>query len=80
MFTHASLGQFAVPKAVGATTKTLMSIVCVQAGFCALVGTRLGLGMCAIAGAAASRSAWYEAALVAAKYGCSGGIRVVGNA
>jgi putative ABC transport system permease protein len=28
----------------------LGSIVCAQAGFCALVGTGLGLGMCAIAG------------------------------
>jgi putative ABC transport system permease protein len=50
MFTHASLGQYAVLKAMGATSKMLISIVCVQAGFCALVGTGLGLGMCAIAG------------------------------
>jgi len=50
MFTHASLGQYAVLKAMGATSKMLISIVCVQGGFCALVGTGLGLGMCAVAG------------------------------
>ena len=50
MFTHASLGQYAVLKAMGATSKTLISIVCVRAGFCALVGTGLGLGICAVIG------------------------------
>jgi putative ABC transport system permease protein len=50
MFTHTSLGQYAVLKAMGATSKTTISIVCVQAGFCALVETGLGLGVCAIAG------------------------------
>ncbi|MBN9014110.1 MAG: ABC transporter permease [Rhizobiales bacterium] len=50
MFTHASLGQYAVLKAMGATSRTLISIVCVQAGFSALVGTGLGLGMCAVTG------------------------------
>lgn len=50
MFTHASLDQYAVLKAIGATSKTLISIVCVQSGFCALIGTGLGLGTCAIVG------------------------------
>lgn len=50
MFTHASLSQYAVLKAMGATSKMLISIVCVQAGICSLVGTCLGLGMCAIVG------------------------------
>ncbi len=50
MFTHASLSQYAVLKAMGATSKTLISIVCAQVGFCALVGTGLGLGLCALAG------------------------------
>lgn len=54
MFTHASLGQYAVLKAMGATSTTLISIVCVQAGFCALIGTGLGLGMCTVAGHLAS--------------------------
>jgi len=50
MFTHASLGHYAVLKAMGATTKTLISIICAQSGFCALVGTGIGLGICAIVG------------------------------
>lgn len=50
MFTHASLGQYAVLKAMGATSRMLVLIVCAQTGFCALVGTGLGLGMCAIVG------------------------------
>jgi putative ABC transport system permease protein len=50
MFTHASLGQYAVLKAMGATTRTLVLIICAQAGYCALAGTGLGLGMCAVVG------------------------------
>jgi len=46
MFTHASLKQYAVLKAMGATSSMLLSMVCVQAGFCALIGTGLGLGLC----------------------------------
>jgi putative ABC transport system permease protein len=50
MFTTEALSQYAVLKAMGATPRLLLAMIFVQAGVCALVGTGLGLGLCAIIG------------------------------
>jgi len=50
MFTQESLKQYAVLKAMGATPKLLLSMIFVQAGLCAVLGTGLGLGLCAVVG------------------------------
>ena len=50
MFTTDSLKQYAVLKAMGATSKLLLTMIFVQAGLCALLGAGLGLGLCAIIG------------------------------
>jgi len=50
MFTHESLKQYAVLKAMGATSKLLLSMIFMQSGLCAILGTGLGLGLCAIVG------------------------------
>ena len=50
MFTNENLRQYAVLKAMGATPQSLLAMIFVQAGLCAILGTGLGLGGCAIAG------------------------------
>ena len=50
MFTTEALKQYAVLKAMGATSRLLLAMIFVQAGLCALLGTGLGLGLCAIIG------------------------------
>lgn len=50
MFTNENLKQYAVLKAMGATSGLLLAMVFVQSGLCALLGTGLGLGLCAIIG------------------------------
>jgi len=50
MFTNENLKQYAVLKAMGATSKLLLAMIFAQAGLCALLGTGLGLGLCAIVG------------------------------
>ena len=35
---------------MGANTRSLLTMICVQAALCALLGTGLGLGLCALAG------------------------------
>jgi putative ABC transport system permease protein len=50
MFTTDSLKQYAVLKAMGATSRLLLGMIFVQSGLCALLGTGLGLGLCAIVG------------------------------
>lgn len=50
MFTNENLRQYAVLKAMGATPRLLLGMIFVQAGLCAIIGTGLGLGACAIAG------------------------------
>jgi putative ABC transport system permease protein len=50
MFTTDSLRQYAVLKAMGADSRLLLTMIFVQAGLCALLGTGLGLGLCAIVG------------------------------
>jgi putative ABC transport system permease protein len=50
MFTSEALKQYAVLKAMGATSRLLLTMIFVQSGICALLGTGLGLGLCAIIG------------------------------
>jgi len=50
MFTHDNLKQYAVLKAMGATSKLLLGMVFAQTGLCAILGTGLGLGLCATIG------------------------------
>ncbi len=50
MFTVDSLRQYAVLKAMGATSGLLLFMILVQAGLCALIGSGLGLGLCALIG------------------------------
>ncbi len=50
MFTNENLKQYAVLKAMGATSKQLLAMIFVQAGLCALLGTGLGVGLCGIIG------------------------------
>ena len=50
MFTNESLKQYAVLKAMGANSRLLLGMIFVQSGLCALLGTGLGLGLCAIIG------------------------------
>ena len=50
MFTTENLKYYAVLNAMGATSRALLGVILVQAGLCALIGTGLGLGACAIAG------------------------------
>jgi putative ABC transport system permease protein len=58
MFTTEALRQYAVLKAMGATPKRLLAMIFVQAGVCALLGTGLGLGLCAIVGQLAVGAAY----------------------
>jgi putative ABC transport system permease protein len=50
IFTTEHLKDYAVLKAMGATSGLLLGMILVQAGVCALIGTGLGLGLCGIAG------------------------------
>jgi putative ABC transport system permease protein len=50
MFTHDNLKQYAIFKAMGATPKLLLAMILAQTGVCALLGTGLGLGLCAAIG------------------------------
>ncbi len=50
MFTYESQPQYAVLKAMGASSGTLTAMVLMQAAVCALLGTGIGLGVCGIAG------------------------------
>lgn len=50
MFTYENLKQYAVLKAMGAPRRLLLTMIFVQAGVCALLGTGIGLGLCAIIG------------------------------
>lgn len=50
MFTTDSLKQYAVLKAMGADSRLLLTMIFVQSGLCAVLGTGLGLGLCAIVG------------------------------
>ena len=50
MVTREALKQYAVLKAMGANSRMLLSMIFVQTGLCALLGTGLGLGLCAVVG------------------------------
>jgi len=50
MFTNENLRNYAVLSAMGATPGLLLKMVFAQAGLCGLLGTGLGLGLCAIIG------------------------------
>lgn len=50
MFSYENLKQYAVLKAMGASRRLLLTMVFVQAGVCALLGTGLGVGLCALVG------------------------------
>ncbi|OAF07746.1 hypothetical protein AYJ54_16705 [Bradyrhizobium centrolobii] len=49
MFTTENLRQYAVFKAMGASSRMLLAMIFVQVALSALLGTGLGLGLCAIA-------------------------------
>jgi putative ABC transport system permease protein len=59
MFTTENLKQYAVLKTMGASSRLLLTMIFVQAGVCALLGTWLGLGLCAIIGRIAMVEADY---------------------
>ena len=50
MFTYENQKQYAVLKAMGASSRTLIVMVLAQAAVCSLLGTGIGLGVCGIAG------------------------------
>lgn len=50
MFTTDSLKQYAVLKTMGASSRLLLTMIFVQSSLCALLGTGLGLGLCAFIG------------------------------
>jgi putative ABC transport system permease protein len=49
MFTYENQTQYAVLKALGAPSRTLLRMIFAQAATCALLGTGLGLGLCGMA-------------------------------
>ncbi len=55
MFTYEHQKQYAVLKAMGADGRIVLSMVFVQAGTCALLGTGIGIGLCGLAGEAVMR-------------------------
>lgn len=59
MFTEENLKQYAALKTMGATSGLLLSMILTQAGLCALIGTGLGLGLCAVIGQLVSTYADY---------------------
>jgi len=59
MFTEESLTQYAVLKAMGATPRLLLTMILAQAGLCAVLGTGIGLGLCAVVGQIAAAEADY---------------------
>ncbi|MGD8569566.1 MAG: ABC transporter permease [Gammaproteobacteria bacterium] len=50
MFTYENLKQYAVLNAMGATPRLMLTMVFLQAGLCALLGTGLGIGVCVVVG------------------------------
>ena len=59
MFTEENLGQYAVLQAMGATPRLLTTMILAQAAVCALLGTGIGLGVCAVVGRIAAAEADY---------------------
>lgn len=52
VFTYENLKQYAVIKAMGASRHLLLHMVFFQAGACAVLGTGIGVGLCAVIGEA----------------------------
>jgi putative ABC transport system permease protein len=50
IFTYENQKQYAVLKALGAESRTLLGMVVAQASACAFIGSGVGLGLCAIVG------------------------------
>jgi len=50
MFTYENLRQYAVLKAMGASRQLLLTMIFMQAGLCVLLGTGIGIGLCALIG------------------------------
>ncbi len=50
MFTYENQKQYAVLKALGANSRTVLRMIMIQAAACALIGAGIGLGICGIAG------------------------------
>lgn len=50
MFTYEHQKQYAVLKAMGARSRTVLSMVFMQAATCSLLGTGIGVGVCGVAG------------------------------
>lgn len=50
MFSYENQKQYAVLKAMGASERLLRTMVFLQAGVCALLGTGIGIGFCALIG------------------------------
>jgi len=59
MFTSENLWQYAVLSAMGATPRILLTMIFAQAGLCALLGTGMGVGLCAIVGQFSAIAAHY---------------------
>ena len=59
MFTSENLWQYAVLSAMGATPRMLLTMIFAQAGLCALLGTAMGVGLCAIVGQFSAIAAHY---------------------
>ncbi len=70
MFTTENLWQYAVLSAMGATPRMLLAMIFAQAGLCGLLGTGLGIGLCAVVGRVAAtggypfRMMWFTPMLV----------------
>jgi ABC-type antimicrobial peptide transport system permease subunit len=84
MFTNENLNQYAVLKAMGATSRQLLGMIFVQAGLCALLGSGLGLGLCGMIGQIAPEAGYpFRMMLVHAvtrrRDGCAGKYRGRGN-
>jgi len=52
IFTYENLKQYAVLKAMGASQRLLLTMIFAQAGLCGLLGTGIGIGLCAVIGEA----------------------------
>jgi putative ABC transport system permease protein len=56
LFTQDNLRYYAMLKAMGTSTRQLVMMVLAQAGACGLLGTGLGIGLCALAGNVAAET------------------------
>ena len=55
MFTYENQKQYAVLRALGSSSRSLLAMVGIHAATCALIGTGIGIGLCGIAGAGVER-------------------------